>query len=96
MAKRGRKSWKEILKTNKGKNIDFNYGTINGKYSKYKRGEVITDIKVLLEQKVVIWSETTKSIEILKSLPLRIILSSLEHKLFYFAILKNEKEGKKR
>lgn len=92
MAKRGRKSWKEILKTNKGKDIDFNYGTINGKYSKYKRGEVITDIKVLLEQKVVIWSETTKSIEILKSLPLRIILSSLEHRSFYFAVLKDKKD----
>ena len=88
MAKRGRKSWKELAK----KDFDWNYGTINGKYSKYKRGEVITDIKVLLEQKVVIWSDTTKNIEILKSLPLRIILNSLEHKSFYFAILKNEKD----
>lgn len=92
MAKRGRKSWKERLNTNNRKDIDLNYGTINGKYSKYKRGEVITDIKVLLDQKVVIWIDTTKNIEILKSLPLRIILNSLEHKLFYFAILKNEKD----
>ena len=94
MAKRGRKSWEEILKTNRGKDIDWNYGTIYGKYSKYKRGKVITDIKVLLEQKTVIWGDLTKNIEIIKSLPLRIILMSLEHKSFYFAILKDKKDGK--
>lgn len=94
MAKRGRKSWEEILKTNKGKDIDWNYGTINGKYSKYKRGKAITDIKVLLEQKVVIWGNVTKNIEVVKNLPLRTILNILEYRSFYFAILKNEKEGK--
>lgn len=91
MAKRGRKSWKEML----GKDIDWNYGTINGKYSKYKRGEVITDIKVLLEQKTVIWDNLTKNIEIIKSLPLRVVLNALNRKSFYFAILKNEKEDGK-
>ena len=74
------------------KDFDWNYGTINGKYSKYKRGEVITDIKVLLEQKVVIWGDITKNIEIIKSLPLRVVLNQLNRKSFYFAILKNEKD----
>lgn len=88
MAKRGRKSWSEM------KFLDYSYGTINGKYSKYKRGEVITDIKVLLEQKVVIWDDLTKNIEIIKSLPLRVVLNQLNRKSFYFAILKDKKDGK--
>lgn len=88
MAKRGRKSWKEML----DKEHDWNYGTINGKYSKYKRGEVITDIKVLLEQKTVIGGDLTKNIEVIKSLPLRVVLDVLNRKSFYFAILKNKEE----
>lgn len=88
MAKRGRKSWEEIMKTEK--NPDFNYGTINGKYSKYKKGDPIPDITTLLEQNVVIWGETTKNIEVLKNLPLRIILMSLVHKSFYYAIPKEK------
>ena len=96
MAKRGRKSWEEIFKTNKGKNIDWDYGTINGKYSKYKRGEAITDIKVLLDQKVVIWNEITKNIGMIKSLPLRIVLSSLERKSFYYAIPKNKEKSEEK
>lgn len=96
MAKRGRKSWKEILKNNKGKDFDWNYGTINGKYSKYKRGKVITDIKVLLEQKVVIWDELTKSVEMIKSLQLRFVLSALEHKSFYYAIPKNKEKSEEK
>lgn len=89
MAKRGRKSIHELIKRNE---FTFSYGTINGKYSKYKRGEAITDIKVLLEQKVIIWTDTTKNIEMLKSLPLRVVLSCLEHRCFYFAILKDSKK----
>ena len=88
MAKRGRKSWKELMKA--GKEIDWNYGTINGKYSKYKRGEAITDIKTLLEQKVIIWNNMTKNVEMIKSLPLRIVLGCLEHKCFYYAIPKEK------
>lgn len=90
MAKRGRKSWRERIEIEK--EHDWNYGTINGKYSKYKRGDVITDIKVLLEQKVIIWNDITKNVEMLKSLPLRVVLSCLEHKCFYFAILKDTKK----
>ena len=93
MAKRGRKPISELIKA--GKEIDWStYGTIYSKNSKYKRGEVITDIKILLEQKVIIWIDTTKNIEILKSLPLRVVLDGLEHKCFYYAIPKenNEKE----
>ena len=93
MAKRGRKPISELIKA--GKEIDWRtYGTIYSKNSKYKRGEAITDIKILLEQKVIIWNNITKNIEILKSLPLRVILDSLEHKCFYYAIPKekNEKE----
>lgn len=91
MAKRGRKSIHELMDKNE---FTYSYGTIDGKYSKYKRGEVITDIKVLLEQKVVIWSNMTKNIEMLKSLPLRVILSSLEQKCFYYAIPKEKDENK--
>lgn len=91
MAKRGRKSIHELMEKNK---FTFSYGTINGKYSKYKRGEVITDIKTLLEQKVIIWYDTTKNIEMLKSLPLRVVLSCLEGKCFYYAIPKKKKEDK--
>ena len=90
MAKHGRKSWRERIL--EGKEYDWNYGTINGKYSKYNRGEVITDIKVLLEQKVIIWNDITKNVEMLKSLPLRVVLDCLEHKCFYFAILKDTKK----
>lgn len=93
MAKRGRKSWRERIK--EGKEYDWNYGTINGKYSKYNRGEVILDIKNLLEQKVIIWQDTTKNIEMLKSLPLRVVLSCLEHKCFYYAIPKEKKKEEK-
>lgn len=89
MAKRGRKSWKELIKDN---GFDWHYGTIYGKYSKYKRGKVITDIKILLEQKIVIWGEITKSVEIIKSLPLRVVLNALNNKMFYFAVLKDKKE----
>ena len=95
MAKRGRKPISELIKA--GKEIDWRtYGTIYSKNSKYKRGEVITDIKNLLEQKVIIWNNITKNIEILKSLPLRVVLDSLEHKCFYYAIPKekNKKEIK--
>lgn len=92
MAKRGRKSWEEIIKSEEA--YDCNYGTINGKYSKYKKGDPIPDITTLLEQNVVIWGETTKNIESLKNLPLRIILMSLVDKYFYYAIPK-EKRGKK-
>lgn len=93
MAKRGRKSIHELMEKNE---FTFSYGTINGKYSKYKRGEVITDIKILLEQKVIIWNNITKNIEALKCLPVRIVLDSLEHKCFYYAIPKekNKKEIK--
>ena len=91
MAKRGRKSIHELMVKNE---FTFSYGTINGKYSKYKRGEVITDIKTLLEQKVIIWDDTTKNIEMLKSLPLRVVLSCLEHKCFYYAIPKNKEKKK--
>ena len=89
MAKRGRKSIHELMVKNE---FTFSYGTIDGKYSKYKRGEVITDIKVLLEQKVVIRSNMTKNIEMLKSLPLRVVLSCLEGKCFYYAIPKNKED----
>ena len=92
MAKRGRKSIHELMEKNE---FTFSYGTINGKYSKYKRGEVITDIKILLEQKVIIWIDTTKNIEMLKSLPLRVVLDSLEHKCFYYAIPKEKKKEDK-
>lgn len=93
MAKRGRKPISELIKA--GKEIDWStYGTIYSKNSKYKRGEVITDIKILLEQKVIIWNNITKNIEALKCLPLRVVLDSLEHKCFYYAIPK-EKRGKK-
>lgn len=92
MEKRGRKSIHELMEKNE---FTFGYGTINGKYSKYKRGEVITDIKTLLEQKVIIWYDTTKNIEMLKSLPLRVVLSCLEGKCLYYAIPKeNEKKEK--
>lgn len=90
--KRGRKSIHELMERNE---FTFSYGTINGKYSKYKRGEAITDIKVLLEQKVIIWYDTTKHIEMLKSLPLRVVLSSLEHKCFYYAIPKEKNKKEK-
>lgn len=91
MAKRGRKSIHELMERNE---FTFSYGTIDGKYSKYKRGEVITDIKILLEQKVIIWIDTTKHIEMLKSLPLRVVLDCLEHKCFYYAILKEKDKNK--
>lgn len=87
MAKRGRKSIHELMEKNE---FTFSYGTINGKYSKYKRGEVITDIKVLLEQKVIIWNDITKNVEMLKSLPLRVVLDCLEHRCFYYAIPKEK------
>ena len=89
MAKRGRKSIHELMEKNE---FTFSYGTINGKYSKYKRGEAITDIKVLLEQKVIIWNDITKNVEMIKSLPLRVVLDCLEHRCFYFAILKDTKK----
>ena len=36
----------------------------------------------------------TKNIEMLKSLPLRVVLSSLEHKCFYYAVPKNKEKKK--
>ena len=93
MAKRGRKSIHELMERNE---FTFNYGTINGKYSKYKRGEVITDIKILLEQKVIIWNDITKNVEMLKSLPLRVVLSCLEGKCFYYAIPKEKDKNKEK
>lgn len=93
MAKRGRKSIHELMERNE---FTFSYGTIDGKYSKYKRGEVITDIKVLLEQKVIIWNNMTKNIEVLKSLPLRTVLNCLEYKCFYYAIPKEKDKNKEK
>lgn len=91
MAKRGRKSIHELMDRNE---FNWGYGTINGKYSKYKRGEAITDIKVLLEQKVIIWTDITKNIEMIKSLPLRVVLGCLEVGCFYYAVPKEKKEDK--
>lgn len=93
MAKRGRKSIHELMEKNK---FTFSYGTIDGKYSKYKRGKLILDIKTLLEQKVIIWGRMTKNIEMIKSLPLRVVLSSLEHKCFYYAIPKEKDKNKEK
>ena len=78
--KRGRKPWYEVK--------DLNYGTIKGKYSKYERGDVITDINVLLTQKVVIWGELTKNIAVLKNLPLRVIVDAIERGQIYYAVPK--------
>lgn len=93
MAKRGRKSIHELMERNE---FTWDYGTINGKYSKYKKGEKITDIKILLEQKIVIWGYQAKSIEIIKSLPMRVVLDALDNGGFYYAILKEKDKNKEK
>lgn len=93
MAKRGRKSIHELFERNE---FNFSYGTIYGKYSKYKKGEKITDIKVLLKQKIVIWNDIVKHIEVIKSLPMRVVLDILNDGGFYYAMLKDKNKEKKK
>ena len=89
MAKRGRKSIHELVEKNE---FNWDYGTINGKYSKYTKGEKIEDIKDLLEQKIVIWGYQAKNIEMIKSLPMRVVLNALDNGGFYYAIPKEKGE----
>lgn len=89
--KRGRKSWKEML----NEPLDYNYGTINGKYSKYKKGEKITDLDTLLKQKQVIFYDMCRNIAWVESQQLRSVLRFLKNGCLYKAELKPKKEKRK-
>ena len=84
--KRGRKSWKEKL----NEPIDYNYGTIYGKYSKYERGKVITDLDTLLEQKRIIFCNYCINQEWVRNQQVGWLLKRIDDKAFHKAKLKGE------
>lgn len=91
MAKRGRKSWKEMME--KGIEIDWEtYGTINSPKSKYLRGDKIHDINSLLKQKVVVFGNICRNIDWVLSQQLREIIYFLEKGALYYAIPKEKKK----
>lgn len=92
MAKRGRKSIHEIMKDKK--NIDWNYGTINGKYSKYAKGERITDFNEFINQDVFITGNQVRNKAWLLNQQLRVALNFFSGGVYY-AIPKEKKENKK-
>ena len=93
MAKRGRKSLKEIME--KGIEIDWStYGSIYSKKSKYKKGEAIKDLDTLMKQKVIIFVDMCRNIDWVLSQQLRWILRFLKEGCIYYAIPKNKEEIK--
>ena len=94
MAKRGRKSLKELLE-NKDKIDLWKYGTVEGKYSKYKAGKVIKTVDEFLKQKVVIWHNECKNVEIIKSLQFRFVLRAIESGSFRYAVLKKKDKSER-
>lgn len=92
MAKRGRKSYKEMSECDI--KIDWNtYGTINGKYSKYEKGERITDFNTFLEQRVFITGNMVRTNGWFMSQQLRIAMKFFDWGV-YFAIPKKKNENK--
>lgn len=59
---------------------------------KYKVGEPITNLEELLEQEFVMWNDSIRHIEFIKSLQFRLILKALENKRFCKAIKKESEE----
>lgn len=53
---------------------------------KFEAGELITSIDDLLKETWVIWHNSTKHIEIFKSMPLRVVKTYLDNKKFRKAI----------
>lgn len=91
MAKRGRKSIHELMEDEK--NIDWNYGTINGKYSKYKKGERITNFNDFINQDVFITGNQVRNKAWLLNQQLRVALNFFSGGVYY-AIPKKEIEKK--
>lgn len=89
MAKRGRKSIHELMKDEK--NIDWNYGTINGKYSKYTKGDRIINFNEFINQEVFIYGNFVKNRAWLLNQQLRVVLSFFSGGVYY-AIPKEKKE----
>lgn len=92
MAKKGRKSIHELMKDEK--NIDWNYGTINGKYSKYTKGERITNFNDFINQDVFITGNQVRNKAWLLNQQLRVALNFFSGGVYY-AIPKEKKENKK-
>lgn len=62
---------------------------------KYYKGDVITTLDELLEQKFVYWWDRIKHINVVKSLQFRMVLSLLEDKRFSKAIKKEDNNDNK-
>lgn len=61
-------------------------------HRKYVPGDEISDLSELLEQEWVMWSGSTRHIEVIKSMQLRTVLSFLERGAFKKAIRKESEE----
>ena len=61
----------------KEKDIDWNKGTIYGKYSKYEMGDKIETLEELLTQEVFIWCSSVRNKAWLLSQQLRWVLTSI-------------------
>lgn len=90
MAKRGRKSIHELMEDE----FDWNYGTINGKYSKYTKGEKITNFNDFINQEVFITGNQVRNKAWLLNQQLRVALNFFSGGVYY-AIPKKEVENKK-
>lgn len=62
------------------------------KKRKFEKGEVITSVEDLLKQEWVMLGESTRHIEVLKSMPLRVVLMFLNGNKIYKAMRKESEE----